>query len=102
MSKQSYFKQDVEQCVQKFLNVLMLGAIRKKCLSKRGSQSYLLTRWLMKETSNYGGLSLLSHTHTHTHTQRYATPVWGLSVGKTAVLFHYSKKHVGYNNKKSS
>lgn len=65
ISKQNYFKQDVEQYVPKFLNVLILGAIRKKCLSKRGSRSlYLLTRWLMKETSNYGGLLLLSVTHT--------------------------------------
>ena len=65
ISKQNYFEQDVEQYVPKFLNVLMLGAIRKKCLSKRRSQSlYLLTRWLMKETSNYGCLSLLSGTYT--------------------------------------
>jgi hypothetical protein len=65
ISKQNYFKQDVEQYVPNFLNFLILGAIRKKCLSTRGSQSLsLLTRWLMKETSNYGGLSLLSGTRT--------------------------------------
>jgi hypothetical protein len=63
-SQQNWLKQGVEQFTLKSINLFILFGIRWNCLRSGRNQSlYLFIRRVIKETSNYTEISLLSTTY---------------------------------------
>jgi len=58
-----FIKPGVEQFALRSINLLILLGIRRNCLRTGSSRSLCLFIRVIKETSNYTGLSLLSTMH---------------------------------------